>query len=1390
MKTVFYPPSGGSYLEVNLFEMSPCKDLLPIISNIFKAYPVLPVYGEINIILACILSKSTFYSPNKMNKDFKYVPRRSSFLNSNKEKETETDQIDVSEPQPKFTNYSKLNDEDDVKPFCINHLYSKAKKEATVYLPLLVSLQENLHHSNSSKNGTKDTILFPYDQDIENVQIVLIGLSLLTKWATCIREWTCRKQAFPMSTEEAIREYKAKVTSKTLLYECIYRYNITEMEMSSLARFISLVKSLSACISRLEEETHIAISIRCGVRKMIEKAVFTTGSNVIAKCNELSQSGKMEKYQSVTRHFLALQSVLNSFNRNNSQSVERDDRSEIDRDKTTGNTPISIYSLTASQWCILKAYFCLSLSSLELNCFMLQEEAPQPFYSSKSLERMKNIITEDECLQLLDIYHLLSALPSIFSLKKTTSTIEDLSYMWCRELYLNYTQQVQFPIELSLPWLILEHIITKEHNDGSFLFNSNLVDFNQITSKLKKDQSRMSILGMKRLSTKITPVKSRSSIRINPLSESKAGEGLSKIQEDSIQEDSEYTTGKFTRRATIKNFFSDQGKGEKENRNGAISNADNKVALTLSIKEIEEWISRPWLYELFYIIDIYNDAAKSALYSFYCRWLYDEIEAEVNLIFDQLAYLIGEEIYSQTKQEAASIYVDTEFRYILEKIKGIPRKSTLLPNINRRYLVEEQYHLPVLGRSVDLHYLLMQHINKKLFQDIESVIKKTATLESITMVIEIDTYLLVLEKTHDLLTSRCRGNILLDTWETLLRAANHNSANSFNHHSKLSSNLFQLMVQDLIPNFVYNIWTKRFVRQSNADSSDQKTTLAYGNPTSPTGDSTFNTINGQGMAERGDHYQKTTSLAPTTSKLGTLILGSRCSKMLEVYFRILRGYFGEEHIHALLHLISDSIPLTIDLLYSYTKDKYLDLKDIFDALGEALMFDPNKINRESYGEDVLGARNNTVTAFEDLKDSLQDVIKFDGLKPEIFHSFRECGNIIAFVFNFADLLDSQEVRKQHWIDQDVQNTNKEALQEIFNFLNTKRDGGNHFKVDTFEVCKALLQEKRKLCQRTNEHIGSCNSSCGILQRIANMICHEANFKSFESPILYDVNYSLSPDENYSRSTPNINNSHPLEEFYRVYSNLCFLFNLESANHYEFGHGIFVVGTFILACLNQHRRFIVQDINERLLRMHSNQEISRQLSESKEINQISTAGGKKDSYYNSNDKSDVDSESIVERVSRKLLTEFLACSRAMQDIHRVLNCQFTARGLFSKYEECIELKISPPSFSVINHSRLKSSPSEIDQKYTFNSQHDELEPSEAPRLPSSCCFFNTNSTFHQCILPSPPERRAVKPKGNKLPVAYTEADPKNRFNSKKSNQNQDSRVTKSVHFLENDITIDI
>lgn len=59
-----------------------------------------------------------------------------------------------------------------------------------------------------------------------------------------------------------------------------------------------------------------------------------------------------------------------------------------------------------------------------------------------------------------------------------------------------------------------------------------------------------------------------------------------------------------------------------------------------------------------YPLDLYNDSAYYALTQFRKQFLYDEIEAEVNLCFDQFVFKLSEQVFAYYKHLAGrSVYI-------------------------------------------------------------------------------------------------------------------------------------------------------------------------------------------------------------------------------------------------------------------------------------------------------------------------------------------------------------------------------------------------------------------------------------------------------------------------------------------------------------------------------------------------------------------------------------------------------------------------------------------------------------------------------------------------------------------------------------------------------------
>ncbi|RTG82999.1 cytoplasmic FMR1 interacting protein, partial [Schistosoma bovis] len=125
---------------------------------------------------------------------------------------------------------------------------------------------------------------------------------------------------------------------------------------------------------------------------------------------------------------------------------------------------------------------------------------------------------------------------------------------------------------------------------------------------------------------------------------------------------------------------------------------------------------------LLYMLDLYNDAADCALNRFRRRFLYEEIEAEANLVFDQLVYKLSDKIFRHYKRYASSILLDKRFRAEAQRTASW-REPYPPPNRYTAALLRQR-NIQLLGRSVDINRLICQRMTKAIYKSIEVAISR------------------------------------------------------------------------------------------------------------------------------------------------------------------------------------------------------------------------------------------------------------------------------------------------------------------------------------------------------------------------------------------------------------------------------------------------------------------------------------------------------------------------------------------------------------------------------------------------------------------------------------------------------------------------------------------
>ncbi|XP_071669605.1 cytoplasmic FMR1-interacting protein 1 isoform X3 [Patagioenas fasciata] len=201
-----------------------------------------------------------------------------------------------------------------------------------------------------------------------------------------------------------------------------------------------------------------------------------------------------------------------------------------------------------------------------------------------------------------------------------------------------------------------------------------------------------------------------------------------------------------------------------------------------------------------YSLDLYNDSAHYALTKFKKQFLYDEIEAEVNLCFDQFVYKLADQIFAYYKAMASSLLLDKRLR---SECKNQGATIQLLQS-NRYETLLKQRHVQLLGRSIDLNRLITQRISAAMYRSMELAIGRFES-EDLTSIVELDGLIEINKMTHKLLSRY----MTLDSFDAMFREANHNVSAPY---GRITLHVFWELNYDFLPNYCYNGSTNRFVR--------------------------------------------------------------------------------------------------------------------------------------------------------------------------------------------------------------------------------------------------------------------------------------------------------------------------------------------------------------------------------------------------------------------------------------------------------------------------------------------------------------------------------------------------------------------------------------------------
>jgi cytoplasmic FMR1 interacting protein len=606
--------------------------------------------------------------------------------------------------------------------------------------------------------------------------------------------------------------------------------------------------------------------------------------------------------------------------------------------------------------------------------------------------------------------------------------------------------------------------------------------------------------------------------------------------------------------------------------------------------------SAPLLENVCYVLDVYNDAAFWALQTLQAQHLYDELEAEVNLVFDQAVFLMGDEVYSHFKNASSSEMLDRNYKEAIEAGKGYKQLSVDFKAYSN---MTNQHHILLLGRSIDLNYLISTHLNHKLSKDVEVVIKRFEGCD-LANILEIELMLEVVKLTHKKLSAL---GLSLDSFEDIFKNANHD-VNAVNVCGKIIAHIKTTVLEDVVVNYALNVHTQRFKRSPIMF----KQTGREGRPKLMSGTSGF---------------------------------GTQCGKAWDYYCNLSRGFVGRPHIEAMVRMVGEpGINFIMAFFMEHIEERIKNSKTVLGSLSDGLP--PIKLPKVVFG---------TAGCFGMFEARLKQYFQYMDFLDESYQVFREIGNVIALVgmlesslslkqtsdyINAAAFLGTKcNVKSEFGVPKDkvdhaVPGRRGGRLQRSQSSVGEDRRTHiapekpvDHSVFELGEVhATALSRLSQNFVEISHTHMSRIRAPkviddyVGMTER-----AHDAYDTVTSTPNLKigkDLVDSISAcmkrvgfadSLGHDGGPESIMSSERTDEFHRVYSVLNFLICMEHKPRGEeestntagedwaapttdgavFGHGFGVAGVMFLHILGQSEKFKLLDLSSHVLKVHEQQE---------------------------------------------------------------------------------------------------------------------------------------------------------------------------------------------------------
>ncbi|TPX39959.1 hypothetical protein SeMB42_g06173 [Synchytrium endobioticum] len=264
--------------------------------------------------------------------------------------------------------------------------------------------------------------ILPAEENATLYELSLQGLRLLSTWTAKVLEQSAWKYANPVSNTSG-----CGIPSNALSYELAVRYNYTKDDQKALVEMISMIKSLANLLLKLDRDQMQAIS-----------------NHIYAEIQTFMRGPMGEFLAHTTKKKKTIGSVLKHI-RDIGLDGPHDDTA-VTAKGSARPTP-SDFKKRKSATSLTQLHF--------IRCFL-------DFCFSDKAKGMKGGLMREKDFKDAHVAEMQAFMdksyffPYMMDFTNMVQRASDLSDLWFKEFYLELCKQVQFPISMSLPWILTE----------------------------------------------------------------------------------------------------------------------------------------------------------------------------------------------------------------------------------------------------------------------------------------------------------------------------------------------------------------------------------------------------------------------------------------------------------------------------------------------------------------------------------------------------------------------------------------------------------------------------------------------------------------------------------------------------------------------------------------------------------------------------------------------------------------------------------------------------------------------------------------------------------------------------------------------------------------------